>query len=167
MLLYFAFIVVVNPKNVKTSKSFYKTFKPFFSSKYSPLEKLILVENQEIISNDLSCAELINNYFRHITDSLNIPQWPTTPEIESIHDPIRKAICKYQTHPSILNICSNFDNSTTFNFTLISHNDVIEEIKHLDISKSSSGNIPLRIVKEYASSYLYPLTECFNNELNK
>ena len=41
----------------------------------------------------------------------------------------------------------------------------MEEVKHLDISKSSSGNIPLRIVKEYVSSYIYPLTECFNNEL--
>ena len=155
----------LNPKNVKTSKSFYKTFKPFFSSKYSPLEKLILVENQEIISNDLSCAELMNNYFSHITDSLNIPQWPTTPEIESISDPILKAICKYKTHPSIKKIQSNFDNSTTFTFNLISHNDIIEQVKHLDISKSSSGNIPLRIVKKYVSSYIYPITECFNNEL--
>jgi len=155
----------LDPNNIKTTKSFYQNFKPFFSSKYSPLEKLILVEKGNIISDDQSCAELINHYFSHITDSLNIPEWPTPTDVDTIEDPVAKAIIKYKDHPSILKISEHFDNSLIFTFSQINPNDVLTEVKRLDTSKSSSGNIPIRIVKDNIGSFYYPLTESYNNEI--
>ena len=156
----------LDPTNIKTSKSFYKTFKPCFSSKYSPMEKLILVENENIVSDDQSCTEIINNYLSHITDTLNIPEWPTTPEIEAIQDPVTKSIQKFANHPSIIKINENFNNGLKFNFNPINPNMVLAEVKKLDPSKSTSGNIPIRIVKECIGSFYYPLTCSYNNEIN-
>ena len=156
----------LDPNNIKTSKSFYQTFKPFFSSKYSPMEKLILVEKDTIISDDQSCAEIINSYLSHITDSLNIPEWSTPADIEDIADPVVKSIAKYANHPSILSIQSNFDNSAKFNFQHITPSDVLQEAKRLDPSKSSSGDIPIRIVKDNIIGFVYPLTNCFNTNIS-
>ena len=155
----------LNPNKIKTTKSFFNTFKPFFSSKYTPFEKLILVENGGVISDSFSCAEIMNKYFVTITDSLSIEEWPTTPETESINNAVNKAIFKYASHPSIETIQSNFEINGKFTFRPITTSELSAEIKKLDTSKSTSGPIPIKIIKEYVSLYLTPLTECINNAI--
>ena len=98
---------------------------------------MILVENGNIISNDTSCAELMNHYLSHITDSLNIIEWPTTPEIELIDDPLDKSIMKYSNHPSIINIQREFANTSQFSFRTIAPVDIMFEVKKLDSSKGT------------------------------
>ena len=157
----------LNPKNIQTTKSFFDIFKPFFSSKYTHFEKMILVENGEIISDDISCAELMNHYLVNITDSLNITEWPTSSEIESIDDEVNRAILKYANHPSIKKIQANFEINSRFKFRNVTPDEIYNEIKKLDPSKSTSGNIPVKIIKEYLFLYLNPLTHCFNNCINE
>ena len=66
----------LDPKTCSTSKTFWKTFKPMFSQKYSPAEKFMLVEGGEIVDDDKRLAETMNNYFSNITKTLNIQNWP-------------------------------------------------------------------------------------------
>ena len=93
----------MNPNNIQSSKSFFKTFKPYFSNKYTHAEKLLLVtKEKEILSDDKKIAEHFNEYFVHITDALDTMEWPTiSTSIEDINDQSLKAILKYANHPNI------------------------------------------------------------------
>ena len=156
----------LDPKNITTSKSFYQTFKPYFSSKYSQFEKLILVEKDAIISDNLSVAEVMNHFFINITDTLDIKEWPTSAEIEAIQNPITRAILKYENHPSINMIKQHSIINDKFNFHHITPDEILYEVKKLNSSKGTSGDIPIRIIKNYLSTYIIPLTDCFNNSIN-
>ena len=152
----------LNPNEIKTSKSFFKTFKPYFSNKYTHSEKLLLVQNNTIISEDKSIAEHFNNYFVHITDALDIKEWPTNAQIESIENQPLKAISKYLNHPSIQTIKDEFQSTNSFSFRKVSKAEIQYEIKKLDTSKSTSGDIPIKIINDYLPFYIDSLYESYN-----
>ena len=62
------------------SKPFWKKCSPYFSNKnYSSMDnRVLLVENYDIISNQLDIANIFNNYFNTITDTLEIQEWNST-----------------------------------------------------------------------------------------
>ena len=157
----------LNPKKLNMNKKFFNTFKPFFSSKYSPDERILLVENGNIVTDELAISEVFNEYFTNITDSLNIKQWPESIEVSQIDDQVQRAILKYDNHPSIEKIKSHFpyDHHSTFEFTPISPDIVKDQIKKLDSSKSSSGPIPIDIIKENSETIELFLTDCVNTSM--
>ena len=57
---------------ITDNKKFWRTVKPLFSEKKFSKRKLILVENEEIISNDLDVAENMNTFFSNIVENLEI-----------------------------------------------------------------------------------------------
>ena len=157
----------LNPNNIQSSKSFFKTFKPYFSNKYTHAEKLLLVtKEKEILSDDKMIAEHFNEYFVHITDALDTMEWPTSTSIEDINDKSLKAILKYANHPSIITIKDKFPITDTFTFKHITRKSLQEEIKKLDSSKSTSGDIPIKIIKEYVPFYIDPLLASFNTAID-
>ena len=44
-------------------KTFWKTFKPLFSSTCTVTDKIVLVENEVVITEDKDVAECLNSYF--------------------------------------------------------------------------------------------------------
>ena len=79
-----------------------ETFQPFFSTKDTEKsEKMILVENGEVLSDDIDIAECMNDYFINITETLNIRKWPGDNSNNQNEDIVNKAIFKYKNHPSI------------------------------------------------------------------
>ena len=101
-----------------TLKKFWKTFKPLFSEKEVPgFGKLILVENETIISNNKDIAECMNSYFSHITDTLDIKKWPMPNDINPTDDNVTIAIKKYESHPSIKMIKRTIGNDKKIEFT--------------------------------------------------
>ena len=54
------------------NKQFWKTIKPAFSEKSTKSDKITLIENAEILSEDTQIAETFNNYFSNIVSNLNI-----------------------------------------------------------------------------------------------
>ena len=54
------------------NKRFWKTIKPYFSDKGINSHKLILIENDSILTNEMSLAKLMNNYFINITNDLEL-----------------------------------------------------------------------------------------------
>ena len=86
-------------------KAFWKTVKPFLSDKITSKEKITLIEENKIVSNDENTAQVFNTFFSNIVGSLNIPEYVTNDPIsDNISDPIIKIIVKYRKHPSILTL---------------------------------------------------------------
>ena len=160
-----AFFKDLNPNNIQTSKSFFQTFKPYFSKKYTCSEKLLLIENNKIISDDKDIATHFNNYFANITGSLGIIEWPITTQTQTTTDPILNKIYKYIDHPSIQTINSQYCSIDKFSFREISKKEIKSEIENLDTSKSSSGDIPIRFIKDYLPFYIESLHYSFNNAI--
>ena len=80
--------------------------KPLFSSTNALSDKIILIEDDSILSKDVEVAECFNTYFTNITDSLYI-----APKVREVHEVAEDtsteqlttmAIQKYNTHPSII-----------------------------------------------------------------
>ena len=160
-----AFFKDLNPNNIQTSKSFFQTFKPYFSKKYTYSEKLLLIENNKIISDDKDIATHFNNYFANFTGSLGIIEWPITTQTQTTTDPILNKIYKYIDHPSIQTINSQYCSIDKFSFREISKKEIKSEIENLDTSKSSSGDIPIRFIKDYLPFYIESLHYSFNNAI--
>ena len=89
--------------HVTGNKKFWKTVKPFFLDKLQTSNKIVLIEDETIISNDVEVAETMNEFFVTVTDSLGINEnsdYENT--TEGITDPVDKAVFKFSNHPSIL-----------------------------------------------------------------
>ena len=140
----------MDEKCVIDNKKFWKTVKPFLSDKTMVDDKITLLENDEIITDDLKIAETFNNFFSETVPNLNIT---TNSEILTdtslIDDPVLKAIKKYEKHPSIKMIKEKMEQSKTFTFKKPNRAEIEKNVRNLDISKACQENdIPTKIIKE-------------------
>ena len=149
----------INVERIENSKTFWKVYKPFLSKKFTSDDKIILIENENVISDDCEIANVFNYYFTNVTKSLNIYKWPT--DITASASAIT-AVRKYQSHPSILTIKERHQNES-FSFRHVLPEEVKKEIDKLKASKKSRGKIPINIIKILTEVNLYYLTDCINN----
>ena len=54
----------LNEKDVTDNKKFWKTVKPFFTDKGGTRDRIMLLENDEIVSEEAQVAEIFNDYFQ-------------------------------------------------------------------------------------------------------
>ena len=94
-------------------------------------------------------AKELNNFLANVAKNLNIPNYEYCDSLaENIDDPTLKAIAKWRNHPSILAIASEYTNRENFSFNFVSKEDVLTEIKVLDVSKAiQESDIPVKIIK--------------------
>ena len=77
----------------------------------------MLVDNDDIISNDADIAETFNKFFVTIAESLSIRETPkNSASIEGLSDPVFAAINKFSNHPSIMKIKDTCQRSGSFSF---------------------------------------------------
>ena len=72
----------INVISISNNKTFWKIVKLNFDKK-NKTKKIILVENEEIISENIQTVEVFNNYFVTIVRDLNIPNISFTPTFEN------------------------------------------------------------------------------------
>jgi len=95
-----------------------KQNKPYFGTKKSNCEeRVLLVEDGKVVSNEDELAFLFNRYFNRITDSLDIPIIPELSLSDS--NSISSAIPTYATHPSIVAIKERANINTPFEFKAV------------------------------------------------
>ena len=82
----------------------WKNVKPFFSDKNMSTSNITLIEDNEVISDNTKCAEVMNNFFNDAVLNLDIDRDLHTENIPYINEPVAKAIQKYKNHPSILKL---------------------------------------------------------------
>ena len=151
--------------SLPNSKIFWKKVKSFLNSKgTTSFERILLVEDGEIVSNDGSIATIFNSFFNSITDNLNIPAIPSLKVLDT-PDSVSIAITKYASHPSILRIKSMTDGFSKFEFETISRESIIREIENLNLKKSVSGEVPVKALKFAKFSCADVLTACFNHHV--
>ena len=80
--------------------------KPFLRDKIISKEQILLVENEEIISEDSKIAESLNSFFSNIVKILKNPGYRSHNNslFENVSNPILQVVLKYRNHPNILTI---------------------------------------------------------------
>ena len=82
--------------------------KPLFSNSVLGKQKITLVENNDIITEDKEVAEKFNNYFITTVSSLAITENKALlNDASNINDPVARAVKKFENHPSIFDIKKN------------------------------------------------------------
>ena len=110
------------------NKQFWRTVKPLLSDKSKSNEKITLVEDNKIISEDKDNTELLNSFFSNAVKNLKIPEFSdSNPLAGNIPHPIFKAILKYKNQPSIIAI-KNARNGPGFYFCGVSANDIFNHL---------------------------------------
>ena len=90
----------LNLKNITENKKFWKTIKPFFTDKGGSKNKVILVENDNIISDDKEVAQTFNDYFDKAVKSLGISENKILlTEPKQSEGEVLDAIKMYESHP--------------------------------------------------------------------
>ena len=74
------------------------------SNKFVNSEKIKLVDNKKVTTNDKGMTKVLNVFFSNIIKTLNVPKNHTDSITEDIRDPTLKAMLKYRKRPSILAI---------------------------------------------------------------
>ena len=121
----------VSPQDTK-SKNFWEAGKPLFSTNsYTGEERILIVEDNNIITNNRSTATIFNEYFNNITRDLNMPIWINT---SSLSDPVLNAIEKYSNH---LKIKDENHIPINFEFSDILPEDTMKVIMDLNKSKKT------------------------------
>ena len=138
----------LNINKITDSRKFWSQVKPFFPDKSASKNNIMLIESNEIISDDKECTEVMNNFFSDV-ENLGIDRYLNTVISNDTNDPISKAINKYKTNPSILKIREHIHSDHTFNFQTLSNDEVEKQLFQLDTSKSfQADSIPSKILKE-------------------
>ena len=161
----------LDTKTIVNAKKFWTTFKPLLSHKFNPGgEKIILVENDNIISDEGELSSLYNNFFINITQSLELRDWNTSDNSSYIDDDIDRIILKFANHPSITKIKNPPNNTHSyipFKFEHVSPDQVKSHITNLRSNKGARGDLPIKIIKLASKVNLNHLTDCINAAINE
>ena len=136
----------LDTKKVTDNKTFWSSVKPLFSDKQKVRKKIILIENDTIISDDKEVAEKMNNFFITAVSNLNIEDlFPVNDNVNCKE--ISGILEKFQNHPSILKIKEVLQINETFTFNKTTTKEIETEINRLNPNKATSyDDIPAKIL---------------------
>ena len=137
----------LNPLNpFLDSKPFWKSCKPYFSSKHSFGDsKIALNENSEILTKNMKIAKAFNLYFESVTDFLELSDWPLQSNVSC--DKVQNIIKRFSNHPSIIKIKHKFKLNKKFSFQCVSEATFRKAAKSLLSDKATAGEIPVNVLK--------------------
>ncbi len=157
-------------KVLEDNKNFWKRVKPLFSGKTKVLEKnIVILDGEEIISDNKMVAEKLNNFFIDAVDNLDIEYFETEnpAELPESSDDIDDIIKRYEKHPSVLKINENVTLDEKFTFKDIGEKDVNDVIYSIDPKKASTENdIPAKILRGSGPVIASYLSEIYNSSKN-
>ena len=85
---------------------------------------------------------------------------------ENLDNYTLKAIAKWRNHPSILAITSEYKSKANSSFNFVFKEDVLTEIKVLDVSKAiQESDIPVKIIKANENFFAKAICFYFNKSL--
>ena len=128
-------------------------------------------EVEKVISEDMEIAETFNEFFVNIVPSLKIsPKENYETDVGNDNEPILNYINKFKNHPSIKVIKSRKKEEQTFTFSYVSYEEVLNEIRKLQTTKTTQQNdIPTKILKEnsevFARYFHKNINFCIENSI--
>ena len=132
-------------------------------------EKITLIENENLVSDDAEVANCLDNFFSNIVQNIEIPKYDVEDDLHlnmSSH-PTLKAVFKYKNHSSIISITRFRHQVSNFNFSCIDKNTTLKEIKGLCTTKAFQDNdLPVKILKENTDYFAEFICIQFNDSVN-
>ena len=134
------------------------------SEKGNVKNEIKIVKDNVIIDDNQAVAEEFNSNYTNVVQELNIDfNWNTDENIESIKDPIQKAIERYKSHPSIIVIREKLSNPNIIDFVDIKENELEKMMANFNTKKGTSfGSVPGKILKDNRKIIKEKLTEIVN-----
>ena len=160
----------LNSKSLNDNKNFWKIIKPFFTNKGFKNSKILLVENNEIISDCANVAEIMNDHFANVGTKFvsNVPM--SSDYVVSV-DHIDNIILTYRNHPSVIKIRDRIENRkqfTKFSFSHVTPSHIEAVIAGLNPQKAVGYDyIPPRVLIETVSIVKQPLSLIFNTSVDE
>ena len=131
-----------------------------FSNSGMRHNKITLIENGEVVTDDKSNAESFNGFFIDAVSSLSIEvNRALLDDTSDVQDPVKRAVKKFCHHPSIIDIKKNVPITSKFAFIDIDVSEMKKEINDLNVKKAGTFmNIPIKILKEAVDIVAKPLS---------
>ena len=118
-------------KSFTDNKKFWKSIKPLFSDKHFTVNKITLLDGNDIISEDAEVAKMFNDYFSNVVRRFNVEGYKNEYCFSPDLDNISNIIEKFKNHPSIQKIKINVKVETTFHFKNVSVSEMMNKLIHL------------------------------------
>ena len=151
----------LNVKKVTDNKHFWKKIKPNFTEKVLKDERIVLVEDDKVITADIDLTEIFKDHFENIVERLHIER-PC--KVDFDREPVANAIKNVSQHPSILKIKENTNFSACFSFRTVSKENLLYQLNNLNPTKATQkSDIPTNIIKKNYDIFSEFLFENFNN----
>ena len=145
----------LNVKDLSDNRKFWKTIKPFFSNKGLNSNKLMLKENNRLITEEKELATVMNTFFVNITESLDLKKDDDSSLNPINSEKINDIPEKHKNYPSAQKISQTFMTNDKFSFKFVMEDQVREVITNLDSSKATPfGDISVDILKSTADIHL-------------
>ena len=159
----------LDTKCITDNKQFWNCVKPLFSDKQKVVQKIILIEDENIISNDKEVAEKMNEFFINAVSNLGIEDLFPKNKSKSYEGTgrIPKIIKRFESHPSILKIKEAHQINENFSFVTTPINQIESEIHRLSTDKATAYNdIPAKIICKNSDLISPFLTKIYDNSKN-
>ncbi|XP_057310091.1 uncharacterized protein LOC130648087 [Hydractinia symbiolongicarpus] len=155
----------LNMNNIFDNKKFWKTVKPIFSNKCVKDTVQVIVENDQIIREKEHIANIINDHFVNVTNTLNIDGIPHE-NYNDIKNDIENVIKNYEQHPSIIWIKKHVTTTNKMSFKSIEIDIMKKYIGNLKENKSGlKGAIPPCFLKYYVDVYGEHINKLFEKSI--
>ena len=105
----------------------------------------MLLKNEEV-------AKGFNQYFGHITDSLDLYEFPDVRVCEGL-DEIDSIVYKFRNHPSIIKVKQRYKVKENVSFRLATTEEIKAIIRDLPTNKAAGGEIPVNVLKKSNFSF--------------
>ena len=150
--------------NSESSRPFWETYKPYFSNKQDRGDsKIMLIENDKMLLKNEEAGKVFNQYFGHITDSLDLYEFPDEKVCEGLDDN-DNIVYKFRNHPGIVKIKEQYKVKSNFSFRLATTEETKAIIRDLPTNKAVGGEMPVNMLKKSNFSFA-ELTKCVNYAL--
>ena len=104
------------------NQKFWKTIKPFLTSKQPSSNNIILKEDDEIITDEREIYDIFNDFFSHM--AMDIWFKDDIPDDFQMADGFARIIDKHSNHPSVIKIRENIHTQHYFYFTAVNDKDI-------------------------------------------
>ncbi len=124
-----------------------------------------LLEKDEILSDPENVANVMNNNFVNVAESIGRPVDRTTLQMNE-EDFIKKSIDKHSHHPSVKLINEHPEHQFKFEFKHVSPKEVESLLSKLNTKRATGcDGLPPKLIESVASAISAPLSSIVDNSL--
>ena len=112
------------------NQKFWKTIKPFLTSKQPTNNNIILKEDDKIITDEREICDIFNDYFSHVAMDIGFKDDILDDFLTA--DGFARIIDKHCNHPSIIKIREHIQTQRYFYFTTVNDKHIEKNMQKMD-----------------------------------